>query len=85
VFALSNLNGLPGLVMPAGLDPDGMPAGIQLVGARWREQVLLAIGRGLESEGVTPGFQAPPTPSGSVSPTAARPPLPAGTSAPTSA
>lgn len=85
VFALSNLNGLPGLVMPAGLDPDGMPAGIQLVGARWREPVLLAIGRGLESAGVTPGFQAPPTPKDSVSPTTARPPLPAGISAPTSA
>ena len=60
VFALSNLNGLPGLVLPAGLNPDGLPAGVQLVGPRWSESTLLAIGRGLEAAGITPGFQAPP-------------------------
>ncbi len=64
VFALSSLNGLPGLVMPAGLNPEGLPTGIQLVGARWSETLLLAIGRGLESAGVTPGFQPPPADAG---------------------
>lgn len=61
MFALSNLNGLPGLTMPSGLDPEGMLAGVQLIGARWTEPDLLAIARGLESAGITPGFQAPPT------------------------
>jgi amidase len=60
MFALSNLNGLPGLAMPSGLDPEGLPAGVQLIGARWTESDLLAIARGLETAGITPGFQAPP-------------------------
>jgi amidase len=60
MFALSNLNGLPGLAMPSGLDPEGLPAGVQLIGARWTESDLLAIARGFESAGITPGFQAPP-------------------------
>jgi amidase len=60
VFALSNLNGLPGLALPAGLNPDGLPAGVQLVGPRWSESTLLAIGGGLEAAGIMPGFQAPP-------------------------
>lgn len=60
VFALSNLNGLPGLAMPAGQDDDGLPTGIQLVGPRWSEATLLAVARGVEMAGITPGFQAPP-------------------------
>jgi amidase len=61
VYAMSSLNGLPGVVLPAGLTVDGLPVGVQLVGRRWSEATLLAIGRGLESAGITPGFQAPPT------------------------
>lgn len=61
VFALSSLTGLPGLVMPAGLDAGGLPTGIQLVGGRWSEATLLAVGQGLEGNGVTPGFQRPPS------------------------
>ncbi len=60
VFALSNLNGLPGLAMPAGSDEAGLPTGIQLVGARWSEPLLLAMARGLEDAGITPGFRRPP-------------------------
>lgn len=60
VFAMSNLTGLPGLVLPAGLDDDGTPVGVQLVGPRWSEPTLLGIGRGLEGAGITPGFQTPP-------------------------
>ena len=60
VFALASLSGLPALVMPAGLDCGGLPTGIQLVGARWTEPLLLAIGRGLDNAGITPGFRPPP-------------------------
>ncbi len=59
VFAMSNLTGLPGLALPAGFDPDGIPAGIQLIGRRWSEATLLSIGRGLESASITPGFRRP--------------------------
>ena len=58
VFA--NLTGLPGLVAPAGLDGDGLPAGVQLVGPRWSEPRLLAIAGELERAGVLPGFSPPP-------------------------
>ncbi|TDD65705.1 amidase [Jiangella aurantiaca] len=60
VFAPTNLTGLPGLAMPAGQSPDGLPIGVQLVGPRWSEPALLAIGRGLEQAGVLPGFRWPP-------------------------
>jgi len=60
VFASASLNGLPSLVMPAGLDDGGLPTGIQLVGARWHEPQLLATGRALENAGLTPGFRRPP-------------------------
>lgn len=59
VFAPTSLTGLPGLVLPAG-SVDGLPAGVQLVGPRWSEGVLLGIGRGLERAGVLPGFRRPP-------------------------
>ncbi|RIQ18397.1 amidase [Jiangella rhizosphaerae] len=60
VFAPTNLTGLPGLAMPAGQSVDGLPIGVQLVGPRWSEPALLAIGRGLERAGVLPGFRWPP-------------------------
>ncbi len=50
--------------MPAGQDNKGLPTGIQLVGARWAESQLLAVGRGLEDAGITPGFRPPPPPPG---------------------
>ena len=62
VFAAPSLAGLPALVMPAGQDDGGLPTGIQLVGARWHEPQLLAVGRGLEKAGITPGFRPPPAP-----------------------
>ncbi|TDC52234.1 amidase [Jiangella ureilytica] len=60
VFAPTSLTGLPGLVLPAGSAADGLPVGVQLVGPRWSESTLLAIGRGLEAAGVLPGFRWPP-------------------------
>jgi len=64
VFAAASLNGLPALVMPAGQDDGGLPTGIQLVGSRWTESRLLAVGHGLENAGITPGFRRPPAPGG---------------------
>ncbi len=37
------------LVIPCGLDPQGMPFGVQLVGKRWGEAALLSIGLALEA------------------------------------
>ncbi len=55
-----NLTGLPALAAPAGLDESGLPIGIQIIGARWSEMRLLAIGNALEQTGILPGFRAPP-------------------------
>lgn len=38
----------PALSVPAGLDEDGMPVGLQIVGRRWREDIVLRIGRAAE-------------------------------------
>jgi len=53
-----NLAGLPALSVPAGLDGDGLPIGLQIVGPRWSELRLLEIARALEREEILPGFQA---------------------------
>jgi Asp-tRNA(Asn)/Glu-tRNA(Gln) amidotransferase A subunit family amidase len=43
-----NLSGHPALSLPAGMTDSGLPAAIQLVGARFREDLLLRLGRQLE-------------------------------------
>jgi Asp-tRNA(Asn)/Glu-tRNA(Gln) amidotransferase A subunit family amidase len=63
IHAFSNLTGLPALAVPAGLDDEGLPIGIQLVGPLWSEMRLVAIARELERAGILPGFQAPALPS----------------------
>jgi amidase len=60
VLVFCNLTGLPALAVPAGLDHDGLPVGVQIVGPRWSEPRLLEIARELERAGILPGFQAPP-------------------------
>jgi amidase len=55
-----NLTGLPGLVVPAGLDDDGLPIGLQIVGPLWSEMRLLEIAGELERAEILPGFQVPP-------------------------
>jgi amidase len=39
-----NLTGQPVVVVPVGLDSQGLPIGIQIAGKRWSEERLLAIG-----------------------------------------
>ncbi|MPY94861.1 MAG: amidase, partial [Acidimicrobiia bacterium] len=39
------LLGVPALNLPAGRGPAGLPVGVQLVGARWEDRALLAVGR----------------------------------------
>jgi amidase len=58
VFA--NLAGLPALAAPAGLDPHGLPTGVQLVGPRWSDERLITIARAMEAVEVLPGFHPPP-------------------------
>ncbi len=49
MFALSNLNGLPGLAMPSGLDPEGLPAGVQLIVPAGRNQICSRSHGGLKA------------------------------------
>jgi aspartyl-tRNA(Asn)/glutamyl-tRNA(Gln) amidotransferase subunit A len=44
----ANHAGVPGLSLPAGFDRDGLPIGIQLLGADFSEETLLRIGRAYE-------------------------------------
>jgi Asp-tRNA(Asn)/Glu-tRNA(Gln) amidotransferase A subunit family amidase len=55
------MTGLPGLTVPAGVDDDGLPVGVEIVGPRWSEMRLLRIARELERAEILPGFQRPPT------------------------
>ncbi len=50
VFTVTvNLAGLPGISLPAGLDAQGLPLGLQLIGRPWEEGDLLNIAQALES------------------------------------
>jgi aspartyl-tRNA(Asn)/glutamyl-tRNA(Gln) amidotransferase subunit A len=45
VFTLpANLAGVPGLAFPVGLDQHGLPVGMQLMGAHFREDLLFRVG-----------------------------------------
>jgi Asp-tRNA(Asn)/Glu-tRNA(Gln) amidotransferase A subunit family amidase len=51
----SNLLGMPAMVIPMALDPDGMPVGVQLVGKPFQEEVLLELAARIEdARGVFP-------------------------------
>jgi amidase len=43
-----NLLGLPAVTIPYGHDEQGMPAGIQIVGRPWEEELILEIAARLE-------------------------------------
>ncbi len=44
----ANMAGLPGISVPCGLS-EGLPVGLQLIGAAWSEASLLALARGYEA------------------------------------
>ncbi|MDP5084315.1 MAG: Asp-tRNA(Asn)/Glu-tRNA(Gln) amidotransferase subunit GatA [Yoonia sp.] len=59
VFTVTvNLAGLPGIAVPTGLDPQGLPLGLQLIGRPWEEADLLNVAYSLEQSA---GFVAKPT------------------------
>ena len=60
LLVFGNLAGLPALAAPAGLDDDGLPVGVQIVGPRWSETALLEICGALEEVEILPGFRPPP-------------------------
>jgi aspartyl-tRNA(Asn)/glutamyl-tRNA(Gln) amidotransferase subunit A len=52
IFTISvNLAGLPGLSMPCGFDRDGLPIGLQLIGAPFAEETILRAGDAFERTG----------------------------------
>ena len=58
VFTVTvNLAGLPGIAVPAGLDKNGLPLGLQLIGRPWEEGDLLNVAYALEQAA---GFVAKP-------------------------
>jgi aspartyl-tRNA(Asn)/glutamyl-tRNA(Gln) amidotransferase subunit A len=58
VFTVTvNLAGLPGIAVPAGLDKQGLPLGLQLIGRPWEEGDLLNTAHALERAA---GFVAKP-------------------------
>ena len=47
-----NLLGLPALSIPCGLSGDGLPVGLQIVGAPFEESLLLRVGAAMEDGGI---------------------------------
>ena len=43
-----NMAGLPGIAVPAGLDSQGLPLGLQLIGRAFDEETLFAVGQVIE-------------------------------------
>jgi len=59
VFTVTvNLAGLPGIAVPTGLDRQGLPLGLQLIGRPWEEGDLLNTAHALEAAA---GFVAKPS------------------------
>lgn len=54
-----NLTGWPAVVVRGGTSPEGLPIGVQLVAAPWREDVALAAARVVESS--SGGWRPPPS------------------------
>ena len=44
----ANLAGLPGISVPAGLDANGLPLGLQVIGRALDESTVFAVGGALE-------------------------------------
>jgi amidase len=56
--AIFNLTGNPVVVLPLGRSKEGLPFGLQVVGKRWNDMILLAVAEQLVQ--VTGQFQSPP-------------------------
>ena len=54
----SSLAGLPGISVPAGLDDDGLPLGMQIIGKAFDEETVLRVAGVVESQA---GFTAEPS------------------------
>ena len=49
VFTVTvNMAGLPGIAVPAGLDAQGLPLGLQLIGRPFEEETLFSLGAAIE-------------------------------------
>jgi amidase len=57
-YALSALSGCPMVVIPAGVDSQGLPFGLQIIGKRWADERLLGIAESVSE--LTGGFRQPP-------------------------
>ena len=58
VFTVTvNLAGLPGIAVPAGLDGQGLPLGLQLIGKPWEEGALMNVAQAIEDRA---GFVSKP-------------------------
>ena len=59
VFTVTvNLAGLPGIAVPAGLDKQGLPLGLQLIGKPWEEGSLMNVAQAIEDRA---GFVSKPS------------------------
>jgi amidase len=45
-----NLLGMPGVVIPIGQSPEGLPIGVQIVARPWQEEVALSVAEAVEKE-----------------------------------
>jgi len=59
VFTVTvNLAGLPGIAVPAGLDRQGLPLGLQVIGKPWEEGALMNVAQVIEDRA---GFVSKPS------------------------
>ncbi|PWS36491.1 Asp-tRNA(Asn)/Glu-tRNA(Gln) amidotransferase GatCAB subunit A [Falsiroseomonas bella] len=62
VFTVTaNLAGLPGIAVPAGLDAQGLPLGLQVIGKPWDEETCFSVGAAIERAAnftAVPGIRA---------------------------
>jgi Asp-tRNA(Asn)/Glu-tRNA(Gln) amidotransferase A subunit family amidase len=57
-YALSAVSGCPMVVIPVGIDQQGLPFGLQIIGKRWDDERLLDIAESVSQ--LTGGFRRPP-------------------------
>ena len=57
-MTIHNLLGWPGVSVPAGVSATGLPVGVQIVAAPWREDIVLAVAQKIEV--LMGGYQRPP-------------------------